>query len=189
MGLFGGVEQGVQLAGRVSFEKRGVIYPLTFLSADFPTWLLSGKTMAENLAGCPDLTAGQDVVLPLESPIKSSGHIQILYGNLSPEGSVAKITGKEGLQFTGQVSKGGGGKMEAVCVWPDARLLLTCLWRPWGWQWQRQGHRPGRGFGCINQVDCCSSPPPPGRHPPHTHAHACTHAHMCRLYALTVRRT
>lgn len=60
--------------------------------------------MAENLASCPDLSQGQDVVLPLEQPIKSSGHIQILYGNLAPEGSVAKITGKEGLKFTGQVS-------------------------------------------------------------------------------------
>jgi dihydroxy-acid dehydratase len=59
--------------------------------------------MAQNLAGCPDLKAGQDVVLPVEAPIKSTGHLQILYGNLCPDGSVAKITGKEGLQFTGQV--------------------------------------------------------------------------------------
>lgn len=59
--------------------------------------------MAENLASCPDLSSGQDVVLPMSTPIKSSGHIQILYGNLAPEGSVAKITGKEGLKFTGQV--------------------------------------------------------------------------------------
>lgn len=59
--------------------------------------------MAENLASCPDLSAGQDVVLPLDTPIKETGHIQILYGNLAPEGSVAKITGKEGLKFTGQV--------------------------------------------------------------------------------------
>jgi dihydroxy-acid dehydratase len=61
--------------------------------------------MAQNLAGCPDLKAGQDVVLPVESPIKSTGHLQILYGNLCPDGSVAKITGKEGLQFTGQVRR------------------------------------------------------------------------------------
>lgn len=59
--------------------------------------------MAENLASCPDLSAGQDVVLPMSTPIKETGHIQILYGNLAPEGSVAKITGKEGLKFTGQV--------------------------------------------------------------------------------------
>jgi dihydroxyacid dehydratase/phosphogluconate dehydratase len=61
--------------------------------------------MAENLASCPDLSSGQDVVLPMSAPIKSSGHIQILYGNLAPEGSVAKITGKEGLKFTGQVRR------------------------------------------------------------------------------------
>eukprot|EP00877_Chromochloris_zofingiensis_P008312 jgi/Chrzof1/3734/Cz13g06290.t1 len=63
---------------------------------------VTGRTMAENLAGCPELSPGQDVILPLDSPIKSSGHLQILYGNLAPEGSVAKITGKEGLVFTGQ---------------------------------------------------------------------------------------
>lgn len=61
----------------------------------------AGKTLAENLAVCPDLTAGQQVIQPLEAPIKSSGHLQILYGNLAPAGSVAKITGKEGLQFRG----------------------------------------------------------------------------------------
>jgi dihydroxy-acid dehydratase len=60
--------------------------------------------MAENLATCPDLSPGQDVVLPISKPIKETAHIQILYGNLAPEGSVAKITGKEGLEFTGQVS-------------------------------------------------------------------------------------
>jgi len=62
---------------------------------------VTGKTVAENLAGLPPLKAGQDVVLPLEKPIKPSGHIQILKGNLAPGGSVAKITGKEGLRFSG----------------------------------------------------------------------------------------
>lgn len=62
---------------------------------------VTGKTLAENLEACPPLKEGQDVILPLDKPIKSSGHLQILYGNLSPEGSVAKITGKEGLQFEG----------------------------------------------------------------------------------------
>lgn len=62
---------------------------------------VTGKTMAENLAPLPDLKPGQDVVHPLSDPIKPTGHITILYGNLSPEGSVAKITGKEGLVFTG----------------------------------------------------------------------------------------
>ncbi|GAX72671.1 hypothetical protein CEUSTIGMA_g127.t1 [Chlamydomonas eustigma] len=63
---------------------------------------VTGKTMAENLALVPELKAGQDVILPLEKPIKSTGHIQILYGSLAPEGSVAKITGKEGLYFRGK---------------------------------------------------------------------------------------
>ena len=61
----------------------------------------TGKTLAENLASSPALTAGQDVVHPLETPIKATGHIQILYGSLSPAGAVAKITGKEGERFEG----------------------------------------------------------------------------------------
>ena len=63
--------------------------------------LAAGKTLAENLEALPGLAEAQDVVRPLESPIKDSGHIQILYGNLAPEGSVGKITGKEGLHFKG----------------------------------------------------------------------------------------
>ncbi|MEY3220078.1 MAG: hypothetical protein RIT27_1435 [Pseudomonadota bacterium] len=62
---------------------------------------VTGKTLAENLAIVPDLKAGQEVILPLEKPIKESGHIQILKGNLATGGSVAKITGKEGLRFVG----------------------------------------------------------------------------------------
>jgi dihydroxy-acid dehydratase len=62
---------------------------------------VTAQTLAENLAGVPALSEGQDVVAPLERPIKPTGHIQILYGNLAPGGSVAKITGKEGLQFRG----------------------------------------------------------------------------------------
>jgi dihydroxy-acid dehydratase len=46
----------------------------------------------------------QQIIRPLDNPIKSTGHIQILYGNLAPEGSVAKITGKEGLFFSGDLS-------------------------------------------------------------------------------------
>jgi dihydroxy-acid dehydratase len=57
--------------------------------------------MAENLADLPGLTAGQDVIQPWEDPIKESGHVQILRGSLAPEGAVAKITGKEGLRFSG----------------------------------------------------------------------------------------
>ena len=62
---------------------------------------VTGKTMAENLEDLPGLVGDQQVIRPLANPIKSSGHIQILRGNLAPGGSVAKITGKEGLRFEG----------------------------------------------------------------------------------------
>ena len=62
---------------------------------------VTGKTIAENLAEVADLKDGQDVIRPLETPIKPSGHLRMLYGNLATEGSVAKITGKEGLKFKG----------------------------------------------------------------------------------------
>jgi dihydroxy-acid dehydratase len=62
---------------------------------------VTGKTLAENLAEVPALEAGQDVVHALENPIKATGHIRILRGNLAPGGAVAKITGKEGLEFSG----------------------------------------------------------------------------------------
>ena len=62
---------------------------------------VTGKTVAENLAEVADLHDGQDIIRPLTEPIKESGHIQILYGNLATEGAVAKITGKEGEYFRG----------------------------------------------------------------------------------------
>ena len=62
---------------------------------------VTGKTLAENLAAVPDLKEGQKIISPVSSPIKKKGHLQILYGNLSPEGAVAKITGKEGERFEG----------------------------------------------------------------------------------------
>ncbi len=62
---------------------------------------VTGKTIAENLQDLPGLKDGQDVFHSLSDPIKESGHIQILKGNLAPGGSVAKITGKEGLHFKG----------------------------------------------------------------------------------------
>lgn len=62
---------------------------------------VTGKTLAENLAGVAELQAGQTIVHDLAHPIKPTGHIQILKGNLAPGGAVAKITGKEGLVFTG----------------------------------------------------------------------------------------
>jgi len=63
---------------------------------------VTGKTLAENLATVPDLDFNsQDIIRPLENPIKSTGHLQILYGNLAEKGSVAKISGKEGERFEG----------------------------------------------------------------------------------------
>jgi dihydroxy-acid dehydratase len=61
----------------------------------------TGQTLAENLAELPGLAPGQEVLRPLSNPIKATGHIQILRGNLAPDGAVAKITGKEGLRFVG----------------------------------------------------------------------------------------
>jgi len=62
---------------------------------------VTGKTLAENVADLPELSEGQEIVRPTSEPIKSTGHLQILRGNLAPEGAVAKITGKEGLVFSG----------------------------------------------------------------------------------------
>lgn len=62
---------------------------------------VTGKTLAENLLDAEDLKDGQEVIKPLDAPIKASGHLRMLYGNLATEGSVAKITGKEGLYFSG----------------------------------------------------------------------------------------
>ena len=62
---------------------------------------VTGKTLAENLAEVKDLKKGQDIIHPVSDPIKASGHIRILKGNLAIGGSVAKITGKEGLTFKG----------------------------------------------------------------------------------------
>ncbi len=62
---------------------------------------VTGNTVAENLADVEPLRADQKVIHSLDAPIKPSGHIQILKGNLAPDGSVAKITGKEGLHFSG----------------------------------------------------------------------------------------
>ena len=62
---------------------------------------VTGKTLAENLIEAEGLREGQDIIRPFDRPVKSTGHLQILYGNLAPEGSVAKITGKEGTRFMG----------------------------------------------------------------------------------------
>lgn len=62
---------------------------------------VTGKTLGENLEDVPDLKSGQKIIRPLSNPLKKTGHLQILYGNLAPEGAVAKITGKEGESFEG----------------------------------------------------------------------------------------
>jgi dihydroxy-acid dehydratase len=62
---------------------------------------VTGKTLAENLVDLPDLADGQEIIRPLDNPVKTSGHLQILRGSLAPKGAVAKITGKEGTHFSG----------------------------------------------------------------------------------------
>ena len=70
-----------------------------FLNGDCLT--VTGRTIAENLAELPGLDEGQEVVRPVDRPIKTTGHLRILRGNLASEGAVAKITGKEGVRFSG----------------------------------------------------------------------------------------
>jgi len=62
---------------------------------------VTGKTLAENLAHVPPYPKFQEIIQPLDKPIKKTSHLVILYGNLAPEGAVAKITGKEGTKFEG----------------------------------------------------------------------------------------
>ncbi|TGO37228.1 hypothetical protein BHYA_0102g00130 [Botrytis hyacinthi] len=70
------------------------------MNGDIPT--VTGKTLRENVESWPSLPQEQTLIRPLSNPIKQTGHLQILRGNLSPGGAVAKITGKEGLVFTGK---------------------------------------------------------------------------------------
>ena len=63
---------------------------------------VTGKTVKENLKGVKTLPANQDIILPWDKPLKKTGHLQIIRGNLAPGGSVAKITGKEGMYFKGK---------------------------------------------------------------------------------------
>ncbi len=63
---------------------------------------VTGKSLAENLADIPDLAGDQDIIHPVTKPIKETGHLRILHGNIAPEGAVAKITGKEGELFKGR---------------------------------------------------------------------------------------
>jgi dihydroxy-acid dehydratase len=70
-----------------------------YLDGDCRT--VTGRTIAQNLAELPGLAEGQPIIHPVEKPLKATGHIRILHGNLAPNGAVAKITGKEGERFAG----------------------------------------------------------------------------------------
>lgn len=70
------------------------------LDGALPT--VTGQTLAANVASWPSLDPGQAVIRPLSAPVKATGHLRVLRGNLAPGGAVAKITGKEGLSFTGR---------------------------------------------------------------------------------------
>ncbi|KAL2858591.1 dihydroxy-acid/6-phosphogluconate dehydratase [Aspergillus pseudoustus] len=88
------------------FEIGGIPSVMKLLIAanllDGSTLTVTGKTLAENVASWPSLPRGQEIIRNLDCPIKASGHIEILRGNLAPEGAVAKITGKQGLRFQGK---------------------------------------------------------------------------------------
>ena len=86
-----------EIGGVPSVQK--LLIAAGLLDGDIPT--VTGKTLAENVASHPSLPQDQVIIRPLNNPIKSTGHIQILRGNLAPSGAVAKITGKEGTKFTG----------------------------------------------------------------------------------------
>jgi len=70
-----------------------------YLNGDCMT--VTGRTLGENLADNAGLAEGQEIIMPVEKPLKDSGHIRIMRGNFCPDGAVAKITGKEGLKFSG----------------------------------------------------------------------------------------
>ena len=87
----------VQIGGTLPLMK--MLLDAGMLHGDCMT--VTGKTMAENLAEVTDYPEGQNIILPFDKPIKKDSHLVILSGNLAPEGAVSKITGKEGLSFTG----------------------------------------------------------------------------------------
>jgi dihydroxy-acid dehydratase len=63
---------------------------------------VTGRTLADNLAAVADYPESQDIIRPLSNPLKKTSHLVVLYGNVAPDGAVAKISGKEGLSFTGR---------------------------------------------------------------------------------------
>ncbi|GAA5839660.1 hypothetical protein JCM5353_003333 [Sporobolomyces roseus] len=91
---------------------------------------VTGKTLAENLEKAKDLPHGQDVIRPLNNPIKSTGHIRILRGNLATGGCVSKITGKEGLTFEGKArvfdnEDAVGEAIRAKEITPDEKTVIV----------------------------------------------------------------
>ncbi|CAM8985805.1 unnamed protein product [Rhodiola kirilowii] len=93
---------------------------LGYLDGDCMT--VTGKTLAENAKSFPSLADGQQIIRHVDNPIKKTGHIQTLYGNVAPGGSVAKITGKEGLYFAGPalVFEGEEAMLDAISKNPDS---------------------------------------------------------------------
>lgn len=87
-----------EIGGIPSVQK--LLIAAELLDGSIPT--VTGKTLAENVKSYPSLPQDQAIIHPLSNPIKSTGHIQILRGNLAPGGAVAKITGKEGTKFVGR---------------------------------------------------------------------------------------
>ena len=88
---------------------------------------VTGKTMAENLASLPPLTPGQTVIGTFDKPVKSTGHIAILQGNLAPEGAVGKITGKEGTRFEGPARCFDAEEDMMAAVLEDHASLKGCV--------------------------------------------------------------
>jgi dihydroxy-acid dehydratase len=80
---------------------------------------VTGRTLAQNLAGVADYDAGQEIVRPFDRPIKKDSHLVVLYGNLSPEGAVAKITGHEGLKFSGPARVFEGEEQATAAILAD----------------------------------------------------------------------
>jgi dihydroxy-acid dehydratase len=93
-----GVSHLVRIGGLPPLMKMLLEHGL--IHGDCPT--VTGLTVAENLKGVAPYPADQDVIRPFDNPIKPDSHLRILYGNLAPGGAVAKITGKEGLKFSGK---------------------------------------------------------------------------------------
>lgn len=87
-----------EIGGIPSVQK--LLIAAGLLDGDIPT--VTGKTLAQNVESFPSLPQDQAIIRPLNNPIKATGHLQILRGNLAPGGAVAKITGKEGTRFTGK---------------------------------------------------------------------------------------